>query len=405
MKLALDARTLFAPQRRGIGKTLVELYRRLSDLHPDWRVLAYHRNPEIADHHHPARWLARLGLPEGLRLIPRYIEAPGDRLHAWERWRLPWAAWRDRCDVLHCPANFAPAWSPVPSVATVHDLIPIEHSPGRRLRDIVRFERGVAEACRSAAAIVTPSFDTRTRLLDRFAVDPASVSVVPWSADPDMRCVPESRWHDTLQRHGVRPPFVLHFGAAEPRKNTDRLLDAWLALPRRVRAGWSLLVVGLDQTSIERHRQRLSPDPHSAGPDPSVHLLPYADPHDLPTLMSAAAVLAYPSLAEGFGLPILDAFAVGLPVLTSRLTSLPEVAGDAALLIDPESTASIAQGLGLLLTDGSLRNELIAAGHQRLRRYSWTATARAYADLLARVAACRRADRTHDHPTPHRAAA
>ncbi|MFW6032777.1 MAG: glycosyltransferase, partial [Phycisphaeraceae bacterium] len=172
MRIALDARNLYRPERRGIGKSLLELYRHLALVRPNWEVLAYHRQSGKLE---PL-------LPEGFA-TPRLIEIPGDRFDAWSHLRLPLAARADRADVIHAPANQGPLWMPLPTVVTVHDLIPMEGpaadtAPGRR------FTRGVRQACRRAAAITCPSSYTREQLVERLAADPERVWVTPWGAGP-----------------------------------------------------------------------------------------------------------------------------------------------------------------------------------------------------------------------------
>ncbi len=153
MRIGLDARTLFSPQRRGIGKSLHRLYARLAAIRPDWRVNAYHRSPAYVPEDLPSNF------------VPRFIEMPGDRYDAWTQLRLPTAAWLDKADVLHCPANHCPHWMPVPTVVTLHDLIPMDMPQGRGGQEMQRFEQAVASACTKATAVVTPSKYTRKRLI------------------------------------------------------------------------------------------------------------------------------------------------------------------------------------------------------------------------------------------------
>lgn len=153
MRIALDARTIYRTCRRGTGKNLIDLYRTVARMRPQWQVTAYHR---CADE-----------LPGGLdeaNIIPRLIEMPGDRVHAWGRLRLPMAAWRDGADVLHCPANLCPSWMPVPTLVTIHDLIPLDRPGGRADAELRYFEQSVKTACAKAAGIITPSAYTRDHI-------------------------------------------------------------------------------------------------------------------------------------------------------------------------------------------------------------------------------------------------
>ncbi len=320
MRITLDARTVYRSTRRGTGKNLIDLYGHVAKLRPDWHILAYHRNGgELPD---------VLNEPN---VEPKLIEMPGDRFQAWGRWRLPMAAWRDGADLLHCPANHCPTWMPVPTIVTIHDLIPLDLPRGRKSNELHQFEQSIKTAVKRARAIITPSQYTRSRLIKEFGGDEDQVTVNPWAADTSIKIVPDDDWGPVLSRYGIRKPFVLHFGAPAPRKNTARVLDAWALAGMRTRKKYQLLIVGLDGESHQQMRRRVV----NLGLTESVMLFGFADEQDLATLLSAAWVLAYPSLSEGFGLPILDAWTTHTPVLTSDTTSLPEVAGDAALLVDP----------------------------------------------------------------------
>lgn len=371
MRIALDARTIYRTQRRGTGKNLIDLYRHLAAARPDWRVLAYHRQQGVVEPLLPTGWAQ-----------PRHIEMPGDRFLAWDRWRLPSAAWRDGADLLHCPANHCPAWMPVDTVVTIHDLIPLDMPDRRPAAEVQWFRCSVENACRSAAGIICPSQYTRRRLIDEFRADGQRITVNPWPADSSVAPVPADMWASVLRRYNVARPYVLHFGASDPRKNTVGVIDAWSRLPRHVLTEWKLLVIGLDPATQSRMAQHVV----SRRLSDSVVLHGFAQEADIPTLLSAAEILAFPSLSEGYGLPILDAWATHTPVLTSNTTSLPEVADNAAITVDPYDPDAIAIGLQSLMEDPSLRSQLVSQGHRRLSRFNWADTAERFACALERAA-------------------
>ncbi len=371
MFIGLDARTIYRHNRRGTGKNLIDLYSRLATVRPNWRVVAYHRQPGPVDNLLPSH-----------AVQPKLIEMVGDRFDAWQRWRLPLAAKRDRLDVLHCPANLCPAWMPLKTIVTIHDLIPLDFPDTLPPAQVSRFERSVRRACKSAAGIICPSSYTRDRLVVQFGADPHRITVNPWAPDTSVRPVPEHRWAPVLESYGITKPFVLHFGAAEPRKNTRRMIEAWAACNPLQRRRWQLLVVGLDAKT----HQELTNVVSKLSLGSSVVLHGFADEAHLPTLLCAANLIAYPSLSEGFGLPILDAWAAGTAILTSDCTSLTEVAHDAAVLIDPLDAFSITRGLNRLMRDARLRSELVHKGRKRLTLYSWHATTERFAAAIERAA-------------------
>jgi alpha-1,3-rhamnosyl/mannosyltransferase len=185
-------------------------------------------------------------------------------------------------------------------------------------------------------------------------------------------------------KYGLRAGerYVFGFGAADPRKNTARLIEAFAGLPAGVRAEFRLLLVGVQGPALAEFRTLA--EAHGAADRVVVH--GFADEADVPALLSGAAVLAFPSRSEGFGLPLLDAFVCRAAVLAGDRTSLPEVAGDAAVLVNPDDTEAIRTGLRRLLEDEALRSELVARGAERVKGYTWERVADAAAGVFEAAA-------------------
>ena len=383
MRIALDARVVYAPHRRGIGRSLLRLYGELAAVRPDWRVLALHRGSDKDRRWEPLAPQPLWSMPAGF-WQRKAVEMPGDRFDAWNRYRLPAEAARRGADVLHCPANACPWSTRVPMIVTVHDLIPLDHHDGQTPAEKRRFEGWMRNAVRHAAAILCVSQHTADALSQRFDVAPERLTVCPHGIDS----VPEPSEADLArvrERYPMDRPFVLHFGAAAPRKNTTRTLEAWSKIGDQLRNTHRLLVVGLDPAT----RQRLSLNLSNMGLSESVTLCEFAPAEDLPMLMREARALAFVSRAEGFGLPLLEAFAAGTPAVTGDRTSLPEVAGDAAVMVDPKNGDAIARALRKVLTDEALRTRLIEAGHRRCELYTWRAAAERFASVVEQAASRR----------------
>jgi glycosyltransferase involved in cell wall biosynthesis len=315
---------------------------------------------------HPADRVAAAGLPPA---VTRRLAWPG-RLatRTWvtlRRPRLP-AGLLGTLDLVHATSAAVPPARGRPLVATVHDL-GFRHYPdaypaaGRRYHH--RSARIVAD---EAARVLVPSEATARDLAELYAVDRGRVTIVPLGVQPPAQ--PDRRGAARLLHDlGVRGPFLLAVGTLEPRKNLPRLLAAFGEVTDELPDHWLVVVgpVGWGpklQPTWESVRVKL------AGPvgDATLH-----------ALYEKADGLAYPSLYEGFGLPVLEAMAHGTPVLTSDRSSLPEVAGDAALLVDPLDRGAIAKGLHRLVADGDLRERLAAAGPRRAAAFTWRATAAA----------------------------
>jgi glycosyltransferase involved in cell wall biosynthesis len=193
---------------------------------------------------------------------------------------------------------------------------------------------------------------------------------------PDRACAQvtdNKQLQQARDRYGLagKCPYFFGFGASDPRKNTRGLLEAWAKLPETMRSEYRLLLVGIDQAALTEFGELKS----SLGLGDSCVLAGFAAEQDVPALLSGATALCYPSLSEGFGLPILDAFTCCTPVLAADATSLPEVAGDAAVLVDPSDPGAIAAGLKRLIEDDSLRVQLVQRGSERVRAFTWEACA------------------------------
>ena len=239
---------------------------------------------------------------------------------------------------------------------------------------------------RRADVIVTPSEFIRARLLDHFSLPGHQVRVIPFGHDPSFsEPVDPAAIEAAKARHGIEGEYILTVGNLHPRKNIARLIDAFVRARERHGIPHRLVIVGnlvvyrnwrFDEiiATIERHRERgeiVAPG--------------YVSFEDLKALYQGAACFAFPSLYEGFGLPVLEAMAAGTPVITSNRAAMAEVAGDAASLVDPEDTEAIEHAIARLVEDGSLRDALVARGRERIRYFTWEDAARKTVALYREV--------------------
>lgn len=297
-----------------------------------------------------------------------------------------------RCQVFHRPSQiYDPAGlelflrSPALPVITCLDLI--SWRTPALFADFAAYRRYRAllfASLRSAEAVVAISEHSRREILDEFCLLPDRVHCTPLGVDASWFGTRDAgKSGDVLRRHGIAPPYFLCSGSDHPHKNLALLLRAyaWLrSLWRRPEAVPGLLLIG--------PRSGAPGGVFEMGPSPAegVRYLGAVDRGDVPALYQEALALVYPSSYEGFGLPVLEAMAAGLPVLCSRLTSLPEVAGDAALYLDELSMDELAERMTALATDSDLRRRLIEAGRRRAQMFSWEETARKTAQIHAAVA-------------------
>jgi glycosyltransferase involved in cell wall biosynthesis len=313
----------------------------------------------------------------------RTVRMRGSRLNLWQDLALPLLARRVGATVIHAPANTAPFFPLARLVVTIHDLIPLEIAPqDPNTHDwVARVKRGAQLARR----IITPSQWSRQQIVRHLGVSSEKIVVNHWAPDTTCRVVTDPAVLNSVRlRYGIPDgrSYVLGFGGADPRKNTRRIMDAWSRLPERVRASSVLLLVGNQEPAWSDVRELA----RTLGISESCNLHGFADERDIPALLSAAHALCYPSLSEGFGLPILDAFACRTPVITSNGTSLAEVAADAALTIDPTDVDAIRDAMCSLLTDDRKRDALRTQGEQRVSAFSWDRCAELTAQTMEAAA-------------------
>ncbi len=362
MRIGIDARLAFGDST-GLGtfsRRLVEALAR-HDAGNEY-VLYVDRPPSPVD------------LPENFRVEV----VPGQSRIVWTNLRLPRVLERDRIDLYHAVANFElPLGFRGLSVLTVHDLVPLRFPETVPWKHRLFFRLFTRPALRAADRIVAVSRHTRDDVIDAYRVPPHAIEVLPnWVTDAYRPRASATNVHDGARRaresYGLGDDYFAFVGVREPKKNLDRLLEAFALLTSRSSHPSQLAVVGPGGWQTEGLEARVT----ALGIRDRVILTGRVPEQALIELLQDARALVFPSLTEGFGLPVLEAMACGTAVITSRTGALPEVAGDAALLVDPLDVGDIATAMERLLTDASLARELGARGVRRAER--WNAEAAAH---------------------------
>jgi glycosyltransferase involved in cell wall biosynthesis len=292
-----------------------------------------------------------------------------------------WAAARSNLAIVHDPTGCAPLMlTGARRVATIHDVIPYIYPQTSSQLDWLIYRFWLPLAVRHLDAIITDSTCSKNDILRYLPVSPERVVVIPIAANSSYRVMESAAYTPTLARYGVDFPYILYVGSLEARKNLTRLLEAYHSL-RNWSTQWRLVVVGARKwkfSPIFETVQRLGLEAH-------VHFTGYIEEADLPAFYNGADLLVFPSLYEGFGLPVLEAMACGTPVVTATASSLPEVAGDAAILVDPYDSAAIADGMRRVLENPELAATLRELGLARAQQFSWERTARETIAVYERV--------------------
>ena len=366
MRIGIDAREAFRPEPRGIGLYVRHLMREFGTAAAAEQVLLYHQ----------------LQLPAGAITIPATMRAvhtdmPGGRVHAWERLQMPWRLRRDRLDVYHGTYNTLPPrwrlWPGPPMVVSLHDLI-VTWWPDDLQDPFVRYARAVTpRVVRDATLILTVSEWSRRDIVERTGCDPAKVRLSLNGLHPEVLAgAPDGAGDAARARFAEGRPYLFAIGASLERKNTGRLLEAFgLARQRRPDLPHLLLVSGLGK-SVERFRERAA----KAGVLEHVRFLPYLSQQELVAVYAGAALTIYPSLVEGWGLPVCESLAIGSPVLTSNTSAMPEAGGEFAHYFDPAQVESMATGIvDAIESYVPAFPARRAAAMARTRQFTWRRTA------------------------------
>jgi len=366
MHIGIDASRVTVAQRTGTEQYTFELLAALAQIDRRNRYTLYCNQLPTA--------LPPLGPNFSLRHIPF------PRL--WTHVRLSAELALHPPDVLFVPAHVLPAGvllrRRMRTVVTIHDMgymrFPESHTQSQRR--YLRLSTNWSARC--AGRLIAISNITRDDLVRYAGASPDTISVVYHGVSPRFQPIEDQNLIAATQaKYGITPPYFLYVGTIQPRKNLARLLEAFASAGS---GGWGIgvgmqpsnpqLVIagkhGWLTNEIERQSIQLF------GPDsPAVRFTGYVADADLPALLSGALAFVFPSLYEGFGMPLLEAMACGTPVLASSTSALPEIAGDAALLIDPEDTAAIAAGMERLASDAGLRADLRVRGLARAAQFTW----------------------------------
>lgn len=355
----LDARTATA-HFPGIGRYVVNLARAMAPLLGPEERLVLLRNPD-----RPAPWdLAELA---GERV--QMVDVSCSPFSLCQQWVIPRLLRRLKADLYHSPYYLMPYWSGVPTILTVYDTIPLLFPEHVSARARWLFRWIMALALRSTTRIIAISQTTQRDLHKAFRIASNRTTVIPLAPDPAFYPRPSEEIEAIRRKYALPKAFILYVGSNKPHKNLVRLVEAW-ALLTEYGTRNTLVIAGAWDPRYPEARllaERLGLE--------NIRWLGSVPEADLPALYSAAALFVFPSLYEGFGLPVLEAMACGVPVVCSNTSSLPEVVGGAALLVDAADVQALAAAIAGLLGNEARREEMRGKGMQQVARFSWERTA------------------------------
>ncbi len=325
-------------------------------------------------------------------LVDMPKERPGFRYRIlkprpfWTRIALPLALFRakEKPDVFFSPTHYGPKFSPVPKVIMIFDLAYLAFPQFFQKRDQMQLEKWTAESVKNAAHIITISEATKKDIIKYYGFDPKRITVCYPGKDETVYrpIVDREKIKQINEKYKIDSPYIIFVSTLQPRKNLLRLIEAFHKIE-----GLKLVVVGKTSGSGRQGwmYEEILNKPRQLGIEEKIIFTGFVPDSELPYLINGALAYIQPSLYEGFGIPVVEAMACGVPVLISNNSSLPEAAGDAGLTFDPTSVTQIEQAIRTVATDRKLRDRLAKKSLQQARKFSWKKMAKQVVKVLESI--------------------
>ena len=370
MRIWIDGIEANVRQRLGSGQVAFELLRNLYKLDQknDYTILLSDAPledlPAERENWHykivrPARLRTRIGLPLAILLS------------------------KEKPDVFFSPTHYGPAFTKVKQVISIFDLAFVDFPEMFEKSELWKLVNWTKASVKRASKIITISESTKNHIVSEYAVARSKVTVAyPGHSEAYHQISDKQKIAEVINKYAVEGPYVLFIGTIQPRKNLLRLIESFRSLK-----GVKLVVVGKITGEGKQgwKYDEILRKPKEMGIENRVIFTGYVPDEDMPYLMNGATAFALPSLWEGFGIPVVDAMSCGVPVIVSNTSSLPEVAGDAGLFVDPKSVDHIEQALRLILTDAKLRQRKSKLGLEQAKKFSWEKMAKQVLKVLEEV--------------------
>jgi glycosyltransferase involved in cell wall biosynthesis len=369
MRIAVNTRFLLPGKLEGLGWYTHEIARRMVLAHPEDEFIFFFDRP-----YDPAFVYAG-------NVTPVTVFPPARHPLLWYIWfeyALPRALKRYRPDVFFSPDAYLSLRSKTPTVMTVHDVLPLQHPEQVPWGPRAYYRHFLPKYIQRADTVVTVSEYTRSALLQEAPVSPEKVVVVYNGCREVFRPLTATEQEAVRQKYTRGAPYFLYSGSIHPRKNVDRLIRAFDRFRSETGSNVHLILAGRPAWQTGPVQEAYEQSPYRA----SIHRTGYLPEAELARLMAAALALTYVSLGEGFGLPVLEAMCCDTPVICSDTTALPELAGNAALLVNPTSIEAISNSLKKIYSDEIFRSNLIIQGQKQRNQFTWSAAAEQIYGLL-----------------------
>ena len=375
MRIGIEAQRIFRKKKHGMDMVALELIKQLQIIDTQNEYFIFVNTMEDKE-----------SLQETTNFKIVYLKESS--YPVWEQYHLPKAVKEYKLDVLHCTSNTAPLYTSVPLVITLHDIIYLEKwnfTQGTAYQIVGNLYRrwNVPQVVKKARHIITVSNFERGRIADYFKLPTHQLSAIYNGVGTHFKKVSNlAELERTKRTYHLPDNFIFYLGNTDPKKNVMGVLKAFSILKKRGNLDTKLLMLDIDRDYLLNIMQQIN----DIGLMNDIVFSGYVPNKDLPAIYSQASLFLYPSLRESFGIPLVEAMACEVPIITSNTSSMPEVALDAALLVDPNNPYEIAETIHKLQTDLSLQKQLIQKGLERATHFTWKSNAERTLEIYKKLA-------------------
>ena len=368
MRIGIEAQRLFRNHKHGMDRVALELIRNLQiiDTKNEYFIFVKPDQDNTA-----IKQTANF----------KIVEIPGGPYPLWEQFKLPRIAKLYNCDILHCTSNTAPYSKKTPLITTLHDIIYMEGSLSKLLMSKASLYQKfgnlyrriiVNKVVKNSKRLITVSNFEKENITNFFKLENKGIQTVHNGVNKTFKVSIDANQISRVKtKYKLLENYVLHIANKDPRKNTKKVLIAFKEYLKITNSTQKLLMLGCKKDDLKIMLKEIG----AMEIYDHIFLTGYVSDEDLPIIYQLSDLFLFPSLREGFGIPIIEAMACGTPVITSNTSSMPEVAGDAAYLINPNKTEEISKAILKIMSDNTFKKELIKRGLKRSKQFTWSNTA------------------------------